>query len=220
MLALALDLTLRSSTDASLDDIVRALWLRFGQSGSGLPEDGFESLAAEIGGEAIREFLTRAVEGTDDPDLPALFESFGLTLRFRQAEGPQDRGGTPPKNDIKRLDIGATCQAHAAGLTLTVVPDGQAAQQAGLAPGDVIVALDPEPAVVPDAPQGTQALARLRTGGPGPPPASSRAWGKLVLTTATHAGPAERMAAVRRSSLSGAKPMESATLSAEKKPIP
>jgi predicted metalloprotease with PDZ domain len=142
MIALALDLMLRRGGAATLDDIVRALWLRFGQPGIGLPEDGFEDLAAEYGGDSVRAFLTGAIEGTDDPDLPALLDAFGLRLKFRQVEGAQDRGGTPPSATAPRLGIGAAWQAHGAGLKLTQVPDGQPAQAAGLAPDDVIVALD------------------------------------------------------------------------------
>ena len=142
MIALALDLMLRSTGDSSLDDIVRALWSRFGQQAKGLPEDGLEALAEEIGGAVIREFVHAAIEGTDDPDLAGLFESFGLRMCLRPAEGPADRGGTPPGKDAGKTGIGATCQADGAGLKLTLVPEGQAAQQAGLAPGDIVVALD------------------------------------------------------------------------------
>ena len=50
MVALALDLKLRLDTAGrtSLDDVVRELWLRYGARGVGVPEDGFEQLAAEV----------------------------------------------------------------------------------------------------------------------------------------------------------------------------
>ncbi len=48
--ALCLDLLIRSRTRGrkSLDDLMRALWRRHGQTGSGVPEDGVEKLAEEI----------------------------------------------------------------------------------------------------------------------------------------------------------------------------
>jgi len=142
LVALALDLKLRLETGTTLDAVVQALWQRYGKAGTGVPEDGFDALAAELAGEGIRAFLAAAVEGTDDPDLPGLLGAFGLRLGFRQAEGPQDRGGTPPKAAAVRLALGAACEAHGAGLRLTIVFDGEPAQAAGLAPGDIIVALD------------------------------------------------------------------------------
>jgi predicted metalloprotease with PDZ domain len=118
------------------------LWNRYGRRDIGLPEDGFEALAAGIGGEPARESLAAAVDGTEDPDLESLFADCGLLLKFRQGEGAQDRGGTPPKQTRPRVGIGAVIVAHPAGLKLSMVPDGQPAQAAGLAPEDVIIALD------------------------------------------------------------------------------
>ena len=142
LVALALDLTLRAAGSGSLDAIVRELWQRFGRAGQGLPEDGFEQLAAEIGGKGTREFLAAAVHGTEDPDLAPLFERFGLRFILRQTEGARDAGGTPPSLAHARLSLGATFEPAGGGLRLTSVLDGQPAQGAGLAPGDIIVALD------------------------------------------------------------------------------
>src|SRR5690606_11170619 len=50
LVALALDLELRRRSSASLDDVVRELWLRYGASGIGVPEDGSETLAEEVAG--------------------------------------------------------------------------------------------------------------------------------------------------------------------------
>jgi predicted metalloprotease with PDZ domain len=145
LVALALDLTLRQADPprATLDDIVRELWLRFGSQDIGLPEDGFDALAVELGGEGIGDFLEMATHGTGDPDLEGLFAGFGLRFELRQAEGPRDTGGTPAtKPAAPRLALGAAYEAHGAGLRLNVVLNGQPAEAAGLAPGDIIVALD------------------------------------------------------------------------------
>jgi predicted metalloprotease with PDZ domain len=142
LVALALDLHLRASGHGTLDDLVRLLWRRFGREGRGLPENGFEALAVEIAGEGIREFLVAAVHGTEDPDLAPLFARVGLRFNLRQAEGARDAGGTPASGANVRLSLGASFEAAGGGLKLTTVLDGQPAQGSGLAPGDIIIALD------------------------------------------------------------------------------
>src|SRR5690606_3836491 len=57
LVALALDLELRRRSSVSLDDVVRALWLRYGATGTGVPEDGFEKLAEEVAGVELGEFF-------------------------------------------------------------------------------------------------------------------------------------------------------------------
>lgn len=52
LVALALDLTLRRTGRGSLDDVMRTLWARHGQTGLGVPEGGVEAVAAEIAGAA------------------------------------------------------------------------------------------------------------------------------------------------------------------------
>ena len=128
--ALALDLTLRTAEPqrTTLDDVVLELWRRFGSQDIGLPEAGFEDLVAELAGDEMRAFFSRAIRDTVDLDLGTLLERFGLNLGFRQAEGPRDTGGTPPKPESPRLSLGAGFEPHGAGIRLTVVYDGQPAE--------------------------------------------------------------------------------------------
>jgi predicted metalloprotease with PDZ domain len=127
LVALALDLTLRFDTSgrASLDDVVRALWLRYGARSVGVPEDGFERLAAEVGGIDLTKFFDAAVRGTDDPPLAELLAEFGVVLELRPAAGYEDRGGTPRAANGELLGL-----------------DGGPAQRAGLSPGDLLIAVD------------------------------------------------------------------------------
>ncbi len=142
VVALALDLTLRLRTRISLDDVVRELWRRYGAQGVGVPEDGFEALAIELGGEELRAFFDRTVRGTDDPPLPDLLRDFAVTLDLRAATGPEDRGGTPRGPNGEPLALGAGYRDRDYGVELTAVLDGGPAQRAGLNPGDVLVAID------------------------------------------------------------------------------
>jgi predicted metalloprotease with PDZ domain len=144
LVALALDLTLRQS-GTSLDDLMRALWKRYGETGVGVPEDGIERLAVELAGKALSEFFARFVEGTEDPPLEAQLREFGVTYRLRPAEGESDRGGKPRrKSNDDELPVGWLGASLAGGAqpVLQHVFSGGPAEQAGLAAGDSIVAID------------------------------------------------------------------------------
>jgi predicted metalloprotease with PDZ domain len=144
LVALALDLKLRLDTASrvSLDDVMRALWQRFGAQGIGVPEDGFERLASELSGLDLSGFFDQAVRGTDDPPLAELLTQFAVALELRPAAGPDDRGGTPRALNGDQLSLGVTTREREHGVELTSVLDGGAAQRAGLAPGDVLTAID------------------------------------------------------------------------------
>jgi predicted metalloprotease with PDZ domain len=131
-----------SAGKASLDDVLRELWRRYGARGVGVPEDGFETLAVEIGGAELARFFDAAVRGTDDLALAELLAAFGVRLEMRAALGPEDKGGTPRPSNGEVLALGIGFREHAAGLELTVVLDGGPAQRAGLNPGDVLIAVD------------------------------------------------------------------------------
>jgi predicted metalloprotease with PDZ domain len=144
LVALALDLTMRraSAGKSSLDDVLRELWRRYGTHGVGVPEDGFEALAIEIGGADLARFFAAAIRGTDDLPLAELLGAFGVRLELRAALGPEDKGGTPRSGNGELLALGVGFREHASGLELTTVLDGGPAQRAGLNPGDVLIAVD------------------------------------------------------------------------------
>jgi predicted metalloprotease with PDZ domain len=144
LVALALDLTLRLETAgrASLDDVMRALWQRYGARGIGVPEDGFEKLAAEVGGLNLTPFFDAAIRGTQDLPLAELLAKFGVALELRAAAGADDVGGTPRPANGEVLALGAGVRAREGGVELTTILEGGSAQRAGLNPGDVLVALD------------------------------------------------------------------------------
>ncbi len=139
LVALCLDLTLRSRSNATLDDLMRALWLRHGHPGIGVPEDAIEDIASELAGEDLGDFFTRYVFGTEELPLARLLAEFGVELHLRAANGSKDRGGKPASGDAPRHTLGAQV---APDLKLThVLRDGPACR-AGLAAGDTLVAID------------------------------------------------------------------------------
>jgi predicted metalloprotease with PDZ domain len=139
LVALALDLTLRMTGHASLDDVMRELWTRYGRRGVGVPEGELERIAADVGGADARDLLARCVHGTDDPPLEQLLEAFGVDVRVRESSGANDRGGKAASVPLPRAAIDAKV---ANDMRVQHVYRGGAAERAGLAPGDVLVAFD------------------------------------------------------------------------------
>ena len=141
LVALALDLTVRRDSDATLDQIMGALWERFGAGSAGLREDDFERLSQEISGVDLGAFFDAAVRGTQDLPLAELLADFGVSLEFRQAAGPNDKSGLPWTGTTPLRHSGIRYRRHPGGLELTVVVTDGPAERAGLNPGDLLIAI-------------------------------------------------------------------------------
>ncbi len=137
LIALAFDLVIRTQTDSrkSLDDVMRLLWRRYGRDfycgkANGVDEAGIEAVFAEATGVELGQLFVEAVYGTRDLPLTRLFEPFGLVL------APEPAKGVAAKPALgARLRAGAEC-------VLEVVYEDSAAHRAGLAAGDVLMAID------------------------------------------------------------------------------
>jgi predicted metalloprotease with PDZ domain len=145
LVALAVDLKLRSETDAaiSLDDVMRAAWERWGTTGDGVPEDGFQRLCAEVSGLDIDDFLDAAVHGTGELPLESLLGSHGVTYELRRSAGGKDKGGKAAGDGtLPDVWLGADLASRDGRTVFTVVHNGGPAESAGVSPGDELVALD------------------------------------------------------------------------------
>ena len=145
LVALALDLTLRLETSGacSLDQVMRALWQRYGKTHRGVPEDAVESLVREVSGLELTGFFDQAVRGTEDLPLAQMLAQVGVELRLRPARDAKDAGAaveefSEPK---ARRSLGLRLR-EGPDADIAHVLDGGAAQQAGLAAGDTLVALN------------------------------------------------------------------------------
>ena len=148
LVALALDIGIRRETGGgkTLDDVMRGLWAEYGRTGTGVPEDGVERLAGRITGLDLGGFFDQALRGTGDLPLEELLRWVGIGFRLRPARGPGDKGGVRKTRDEKdeppKPVLGARLAEDARTARLSTVLDGGAAQRAGLAAGDIIVAVD------------------------------------------------------------------------------
>jgi predicted metalloprotease with PDZ domain len=137
--ALALDLTIRRKTGGvrSLDDVMRALWNRWGANAEGLAEDEFERLACEVSGFDLRDFFEATVRGTEDLVLEGLLASAGVSMEMRAANATSAGG-----RDAYAPAAGLRMRDQGTGTIVIHVIEGSPAQAAGLAGGDEIVAVD------------------------------------------------------------------------------
>lgn len=136
LVALALDLTIRSETGGrkSLDDIMLALWRRYGRrfysrdGGMGIGEDETLALFEEVSGITLKPFFDRYIHGTDDVPLQALLASSGVTYT--------------DANKAARLSLGIRVTRDGNEARIANVYEGETGQRAGLSAGDRLVALD------------------------------------------------------------------------------
>ena len=143
MVALALDLKIRVETESrfSLDDVMRACWARWGQSGEAMPERGLEQLSAEVTGLDLADFFAAAVRGTGELPLPALLKKMAVNYQLRATSDRNDKGGKPADKQPGPW-LGATLAESDARSVFAAIHNGGPAERAGIAPGDVVVALD------------------------------------------------------------------------------
>ncbi|NEV65146.1 M61 family metallopeptidase [Thiorhodococcus minor] len=144
--ALALDLEIRRQTRGavSLDDVMRMLWLRHGKTGVGLPEHGFEALAMEVTGLDLSDFFVRAIDSTEDLDLQDLLGSVGVEMRLRPQQGAKDLGGCVDQFEPARAEPRLALRLRpgvSEAIVQNVLSDG-AGEEAGIAPGDTLIAVD------------------------------------------------------------------------------
>ena len=146
--ALCLDLIIRERTKnkKSLDDVMRSLWKQYGTTGTGVPEDGVEKIAAQIAGTNLGKFFNNAIRSTNELPLKALLKTVHLNLVLRRPKNAADRGGyvsAPPINSSEtRHDIGIIYKSTDQGLIVKQTLDGGTAQCSGLNPDDIIIAID------------------------------------------------------------------------------
>ena len=100
LITLCLDLHIRSRTAGrrSLDDVMRALWRRYGRSGLGVPEDGVERVAEEASGLKLRPLFDRWLRGTAELPLAELLGTVGVELEVRRPKTAPIAAVSRPRN--------------------------------------------------------------------------------------------------------------------------
>ena len=147
LIALSLDLLIRAQTGGgkSLDTVMRALWKQYGMKGIGVPEDGIEQVAQRVTGLKLKRFFDQAVRSTTELPLRKLLETVGLDMQLRPPRSGIDRRDQKSRKErqpSRGVAIGVRTSNDGGDVKLSQVFDGGAAQKAGLAAGDIIIAID------------------------------------------------------------------------------
>ena len=135
LIGLALDLSIRAKTGGkkSLDDVMRALWQRYGRDfynggGRGVTPAEVEALFDEISGGRFKPFFDKYIRGTEDVPLAKMLAPFGVKYS-------DERKTSKPSLDANIGRDGNDCK-------LSSVHENGAAHLAGLSAGDLLVAID------------------------------------------------------------------------------
>jgi predicted metalloprotease with PDZ domain len=131
VLGFVLDARIRAATrDAkSLDDVMRLAFARYSGARGFTPAE-FRQVASEVAGTDLEPWFARALDTTDEVDYSPALEWFGLELRE-----------SPPLPDPPGW-LGAKTRIDAGRLVVESVPRGSPALDAGVNPGDEIIAID------------------------------------------------------------------------------
>ncbi len=138
LLALGLDLKIRafSKNHQSLDDLMRLLWQKHGITLDGVAENGLDQLMQELLGSGFRktwnDFKSRYIFGVEDIPLQKWFDSRYIHVRPK----------AQTKIDQLKLRFGMRHTDANGWLKVSHVLDGGAAQEAGLAPGDLLASIN------------------------------------------------------------------------------
>ncbi len=131
IVSLLLDLLIRAryENQRSLDDVMRAMWARFGKSEIGFTPAQLQQVIESVAGADLGDFFGRYVDGTDELPFDEYLEPFGLRLQ------PGHEGEPVPFT-------GLTVKAENGKQLIKFVEINSPAQQAGIDAGDELLAID------------------------------------------------------------------------------
>ncbi|ODB96388.1 M61 family metallopeptidase [Candidatus Thiodiazotropha endoloripes] len=147
LFALLLDLTIRLQSKGrfSLDQVMREMWLRYGKPGKGVPENGLETVVADVTSLDLQSLFDLGLRSTEELPLAECFSEFGVEMKLLPAKSFDDRGGVVGDKEREQqpfTGIGAKWTNKNSGIKVQQVFDDGAAQKAGISAGDEIVAVD------------------------------------------------------------------------------
>lgn len=142
LIALCVDLIIRqhSQQTYSLDDVMRAIWQSYGQTDTPTGPETFEKIASEITSLDLSAQLSRFLRSTEELPLQELLEHAGIRMILRPPVTFMDKGGKASGTPLTTW-CGARFSEHPMGAKVMTVLNGSAAEQAGITPGDIVIAV-------------------------------------------------------------------------------
>lgn len=144
LIALCIDLKMRakSQSTVSLDDVLSQLWQTTRDTGKGVEVDTIQALIGSLVGSEIELDLNDMIYARTDLPLEQLLSGFGVSFNRQRASGQADKGGKIQTSESPQVDLGCFLQERDGGLQLMRVTENGSAQLAGLAAGDVMIAIN------------------------------------------------------------------------------
>jgi predicted metalloprotease with PDZ domain len=135
LVAMILDLEIRarSRSRRSLDDVLRALWAKYGREDRGYDEKDLEPLYSEVAGFDVDEFFSAHIHGVEEPDWSRYLAHAGLEMKAAKRKA----------SDPLPTRLGAITERREGGrIELATVLEGSPAYEGGLSAKDEIVAIE------------------------------------------------------------------------------
>ncbi|QFY90337.1 M61 family metallopeptidase [Magnetovirga frankeli] len=154
IVVMLIDLSLRRLSDGeySFDDVMRHLWHNFGKTGIGVAEQAMAGIIEQASGIDLAEELHRWTQTTAplEQDLADLLADVGVGFALRPPRQQQDPGGlrpvgsgSPDSTDASGPPwLGIGFKPHPQGVEVLLVHEDSPAAEAGLAAGDLLLAID------------------------------------------------------------------------------
>ncbi len=132
------DMEIRRATDSreSLDTVMRAMYARYGPRESGLagyPPGAFEQQVEAVAGTSVRKSVEGMLKTTIDPHIDEALAFYGLGLEREPLNGSAEE---------EPAGIGVQWQETGAALFAEYVVRGYPAAEAGVLPGDELLAIN------------------------------------------------------------------------------
>lgn len=137
VLAFVLDTRLReeSRDRKNLDDVMRDMYQRWGQQA--YPEQAFAEALERVAGAELRQWFELMLSTAAEPDVDAALEWFGLALERHPLKAQVEAAG-----GTVGAGLGINIGNDPNRLVVDMVIDGLAAADAGIQPGDELLAID------------------------------------------------------------------------------
>lgn len=146
IVAMCLDLFIRTTSDASLDSVIVALFKRYQEKNVGLAEDEIATFILQTTGVDLAKFITHAVDTTKALPLKELFAKVGLQLHKVAAKDFASMGKYHAElkavAENKAIDLGAKLEKATFGVVIKNIYAGACLERAGFAANDVLIAID------------------------------------------------------------------------------
>jgi len=136
------DQKIRQATggEFSLDDVMRELYRQYGvgsENPGGFPPRAFESLIEQLAGKKISQEIEDLLTSVSDPDVDSVLEFYGLQLDRQPGRQAAEAAGGPIPTDF-----GAVWNTTQPMLLIESVIRGSTGAEAGLLPGDELLAIN------------------------------------------------------------------------------